>query len=237
MAFEELVVANGDVAAEIAAQKMAAGIAAAISDRGVAHVALSGGSSPRKMFGHLAKHSLHWSKVHWYPVDERVVLPDSNEYNFRMANEVLFQPAGIASAQIHRVESELGAVAAAARFDATIREAMQLSATAVPVFDVLHRGMGPDMHTASLFPGEAWIENRSESVASVWVEKFKQSRVTLLPAVLLAARYTLVLAPGADKREALSSVLRGDYDPLHKPAQLALRDAGPLLWIHDQPGV
>jgi len=101
----------------------------------------------------------------------------------------------------------------------------------MPRFDVVHRGMGPDAHTASLFPGEPLIEDRSGIAAAVWVEKFQQWRITLLPGVLLAARHTALLVTGGDKTAALRSVLHQPFDPLHYPAQIA---SGPgAVWFVD----
>ena len=101
----------------------------------------------------------------------------------------------------------------------------------LPVFDVLQRGMGPDTHTASLFPGEPLIEDRAGIAGLVWVEKFKQHRVTLLPGVLECARKTLCLVTGADKTDALVTVLRGERDPLHVPSQLSSPE---MIWYLDR---
>jgi 6-phosphogluconolactonase len=110
---------------------------------------------------------------------------------------------------------------AAARYAQDIRRFFGLVPGEMPRFDVVHRGMGPDAHTASLFPGEARIEDQSGIAAAVWVEKFKQWRITLLPGVLVAARHTAMLVAGADKAAALRSVLRQPFAPLQYPAQIA----------------
>jgi 6-phosphogluconolactonase len=102
----------------------------------------------------------------------------------------------------------------------------------VPRLDVMHRGMGPDAHTASLFPGEPLIENQKDLAAAVWVEKMHQWRITLLPPVLEAARHTVILATGADKAAALHAVLNGPYDPMNFPAQIAAKEA---TWFIDEP--
>jgi 6-phosphogluconolactonase len=81
--------------------------------------------------------------------------------------------------------------------------------------------MGPDRHTASLFPGEPLIENRAGIAAAVWVEKMKQHRVTLLPGVLEKARHTLCLVTGPDKADGLLDVLAAPRDPLHIPSQIS----------------
>ncbi|MDE3197122.1 MAG: 6-phosphogluconolactonase, partial [Acidobacteriota bacterium] len=91
--------------------------------------------------------------------------------------------------------------------------------------------MGPDCHTASLFPGEPLIENRTGVAAAVWVEKFKQHRVTLLPGVLEKARNTLCLVTGADKTEALKQVLEGPRDPLNLPSQISSER---MVWFLDE---
>jgi 6-phosphogluconolactonase len=98
---------------------------------------------------------------------------------------------------------------------------------------VLHRGMGPDAHTASLFPGNPLIENRVDVATNVWVEKFKMHRVTLLPGVLLAARKTVLQVSGADKAEAAKSVLEGAEDWMRFPCQMASRDSR-ATWFLDK---
>jgi 6-phosphogluconolactonase len=106
----------------------------------------------------------------------------------------------------------------------------------MPSFDVIHRGMGPDGHTASLFPGDRlvhdWlVHDRQSLTATMWIEQMHQARVTLLPGVLEAARNTVMLVTGADKAEVLDSVLRGPKDPLKYPAQIA---ADKATWFLDK---
>jgi 6-phosphogluconolactonase len=105
-----------------------------------------------------------------------------------------------------------------------------LTGNELPVFDVIQRGMGPDMHTASLFPGEPLIENETDIAAPVWVEKMKQHRVTLLRGVLERARQTLCLVSGADKDAALRSVLREPPDPTRRPSQI---ESPAMAWYVD----
>src|SRR5205823_10636935 len=99
-----------------------------------------------------------------------------------------------------------------------------------PVFDALQRGMGPDMHTASLFPGEPQIDDTTRIAGLVWVEKFKQHRVTLLRGTLERARKTLCLVTGADKADGLLRVLHGPRDPLHVPSQISSPE---MVWYLD----
>jgi 6-phosphogluconolactonase len=178
------------------------------------------------MFELFAKSGFHWEQVHICWVDERCVPPTDSQSNFRMANEAWLAPAKVPAANIHRVPTELEPREAARKYAEDLR-------TFLP-FDVIHRGMGPDGHTASLFPGEPLIADHTGIAAAVWVEKMHQWRVTLLPGVLEAARHTVVFAPGADKAAALEAVLHGPYDPMKWPAQIGARDAN-VTWYTDLP--
>ena len=100
----------------------------------------------------------------------------------------------------------------------------------MPRFDVVHRGMGPDAHTASLFPGDPLIDDRKGLAAATFAKQFNQWRVTLLPGVLLAARNTVILAPGEDKVEALHSVFHEQFDPRKYPSQLG-SDSDSTMWF------
>ena len=201
-------------------------LADAIATRGQATLAISGGSSPTPMFALFAKSGFAWNQVQIFWVDERCVPASDPQSNFRLANETWLAPAHVPAANIHRVRTELEPQEAARRYTQEIR------ALGAP-FDVIHRGIGPDAHTASLFPGEPLISDRTGIAAAVWVEKMRQWRVTLLPAVLEAARHTVVLATGADKAQALKAVLDGPYDPMKFPAQIGL--ASDATWYTDLP--
>jgi 6-phosphogluconolactonase len=153
----------------------------------------------------------------------------------------VYESADAASAACARKVLELLEHApAASLYAADIRNFFELPAAGlsggapIPQFDVIHRGLGPDAHTASLFPGEPLIDDRKNLAAAVYVEKFHQWRVTLLPGVLEAARHTLTLAAGADKAEPLRSVLHEPYDPKKYPAQIATYDRAGAIWFLDK---
>ncbi|MDQ2711742.1 MAG: 6-phosphogluconolactonase [Acidobacteriota bacterium] len=200
---------------------------------GRATIAISGGSTPRLLFADMAKASLDWSRVHFFWVDERCVPPDNKDSNFKLANETLFIPAKVPAGSIHRIYGELPPPEGSSRYVAEIKKFFGLKDGELPVFDVLHRGMGPDAHTASLFPGEPLIKDETGIASNVWVEKMKMHRVTLLPGVLRAARRTVLEVAGDDKAEAVHEVLRGPEDLFKYPCQIASRDAR-AVWFLDK---
>jgi 6-phosphogluconolactonase len=198
----------------------------AIAARQTATLAVSGGTSPKPMFELFAKSGFPWERVRIFWVDERCVPVSDPQSNFRMANETWLAPAKVPAGNIHRVPTELEPREAARKYADDVRSFLP--------FDVIHRGMGPDGHTASLFPGEPLIADHEGIAAAVWVEKMHQWRVTLLPGVLEAARHTVVLATGADKAAALEAVLHGPYDPMKWPAQIGARGDN-VTWYTDLP--
>jgi 6-phosphogluconolactonase len=200
-------------------------------ERGIATLAVSGGSTPRTMFEWMAKQPFDWAGVHIFQVDERCFPPDHPQSNFRMLGEALLEKAAIPEDQVHRVFGELPPDEAARLYVDRIRHTLQLNPGELPVFDVVQRGMGPDAHTASLFPGEPAIADRTGMARALWVEKMQQHRVTLLRGVLESARATLLLVSGADKAAALRSVLREPFEPLRFPCQIA--SAG-TVWFIDK---
>jgi 6-phosphogluconolactonase len=207
-------------AAQACGQQILEWLREAVAERGRATLAISGGSSPRPMFEMFARTPFAWERVHLFWVDERGVPPTDPQSNFKLANDTWLSPCGFPPSNLHRIETELPAAVAAERYVENIRECFALAAGELPRFDVIHRGLGPDAHTASLFPGEPLIANRTGIAAAVWVEKFQQWRVTLLPGVLLAARHTAMLVTGPDKALPLYAVLAQPFAPLTYPAQL-----------------
>ena len=200
-----------------------------------ATLAISGGSTPKALFAFLAQADVDWSRIHIFWVDERCVPPSDGQSNFKLASETLLVPAAVPPRNVHRIWGELTPEEAAIQYIRNIRKFFELDQHQLPVFDVLHRGMGPDAHTASLFPGEPLIANRTGIAAAVWVEKLRSHRVTLLPGVLLAATRTVLEVAGADKAEALYNVLHGPEDPFQFPCQIAARDSENAAWFLDKP--
>lgn len=208
-------------------------LTAALSRAPQATIAISGGSSPKLLFTEMAKAAFDWSKLHIFWVDERCVPPTDSQSNFKLANDTLLEAAKISEKNIHRVYGELPPEEGARRYNTDIKTFFALGDGQLPVFDVLHRGMGPDAHTASLFPGEPLIANRSGIAAHVWVEKMKMDRVSLLPGVLLAAKTTVLQVSGAEKAEATRHVLKEPEDYFRYPCQIASRSAK-AVWFLDR---
>ncbi len=203
----------------------------AMLERESASLAISGGTSPKVMFELFAQAPFDWERVHLFWVDERGVPPSDEQSNFKLANDTWLTPGAFPKSNVHRVKAELPAAEAAARYADDIRRHFGPREGELPRFDVIHRGMGPDAHTASLFPGEPMIANRTDIAAAVWVEKFKQWRITLLPGVLEAARHTAMLVTGADKAAPLHAVLHEPLDPMRYPAQIASGEK--TIWFLD----
>ncbi|GAC1435592.1 MAG: 6-phosphogluconolactonase [Solirubrobacteraceae bacterium] len=194
-------------------------IEAALAARGTAHVALAGGTTPARAYELLDLPD--WQGVELWFGDERCVPLGDAEANAAMVAERLHAPG----ARINRIRGELGPEAAAAEYDALLRERLPDG-----VLDVALLGMGPDGHTASLFPGNPAVAERAVWCTAVHdAPKPPPERVTLTLPVLLAARQIVLLAGGAAKADAVAAVLAGP-DP-HVPASL-LR-AGRLQLIVD----
>jgi 6-phosphogluconolactonase len=218
--------------AHAAAEQCAAQILKFLDDAEHPTLAISGGSSPKPMFEIFAASSFDWNRVQLFWVDERCVPITDSQSNFKLANDLWLAPAKFPEANIHRVQTERAPEEAAEIYSDELR---LVFGEGIPKFDVIHRGMGPDAHTASLFPGEPLIDDRTGLTAAVYVEKLNSRRVTLLPAVLLAAKHTVMLVTGADKAQPLSDVLYGPHDPKQFPCQLGERDGAEVAWFLDQP--
>ena len=220
-------------AAEAAARHMITLLDNALAGQECATLAVSGGSTPRLLFEQLVKARYRWERVHLFWVDERAVPPADPESNYRLAQENLIGPANIPPRNVHRIEGEITPERAAEHYAAAIRRFFGLEDGETPHFDIVQQGMGPDAHTASLFPGEPLIDDREGICAAVWVPKLSKYRVTLLPGVLLHARHTVVLAAGADKADPLYDVFNAAHDPLKYPSQVDTPHGRNVAWYLD----
>jgi 6-phosphogluconolactonase len=198
-----------DTAAE-AAEAAAARLRTAIEDakraRGAAHVALAGGTTPRRTYELLAAEIDDWTGVEVWFGDERAVGPDDPESNYRMASETLLGDGG--GPNVHRIEGERGPEEAAAAYAVELQERLPIE-DGVPVLDLALQGLGPDGHTASLFPGNPAVHATGVCVAVHDAPKPPPDRITLTAPVLQAARSIVFLATGAEKADAVRGLLAG----------------------------
>jgi len=221
-----------------AAEEFIRAASEAVEKRGRFAVALAGGSTPKSLYALLAANassSLPWSQMFFFFGDERHVPPDHPDSNYRMANESLFSKAPIPPGNVFRMPTENpDADAVAAAYEQTLRNFFSTKPGEFPSFDLILLGMGPDGHTASLFPETAALEERSRLVVANWVEKLKTSRITLTLPVLNAARCVAFLVSGADKAPALHQVLEGDGPGEKYPSKLVQPERGKLIWFVDR---
>lgn len=202
-------------------------------------VALSGGSTPRAFHQLLAappyRNRIPWSHITFYWGDERFVPPDDPESNYRMARETLLSQLPIAESQVHRIPTEIGdPAAAAAQYEEEIERSFSLSPGQQPRFDLVLLGMGPDGHTASLFPHTAALHAHDRIVVANPVPKLNTFRITLTAPAINNATAVVLLVAGADKADALAQVLTGPRDPETYPSQLIAPTNGTLTWLVDQ---
>lgn len=213
----------------------------AIAERGRFRVALSGGSTPRGLYERLAAGAFGarsagvWSKVDIFWGDERHVPPDHAESNYRLAHETFLSKIEIPPENVYRWEAEgPDAAAVAAAYEDTLRRVFVVAKPDVPRFDLVLLGLGPDGHTASLFPGTAAIDEVHRLAVSNRVDKLDTDRLTLTPPMLNFARQILFLVRDADKAEALAQVLGGPYRPHELPAQCVRPESGDVTWLIDR---
>jgi len=212
----------------------------AVASRGIARVAISGGSTPRGMFDILADRTkpfaetIPWDKLQLFWVDERCVAPDHAESNYRMTNEALLSKVGIPAANVFRMEGELDPEEAASRYESTLRNTMKLEGAESPAFDLILLGMGPDGHTASLFPNTEGLNEMSRLVIANHVPQKDTWRISLTWPVINQAAEVAFEIVGADKAGVLAEVLTGPRDPERLPSQLIRPSNGKLLFLLDE---
>jgi 6-phosphogluconolactonase len=234
MSVRSHIVADANAAAEACTHHVIDVLETVLAGQDMATLAVSGGSTPKLMFDKLAATKFRWDRVHLFFVDERCVPPNDDQSNYKLAYEHLIQPAHVPERNVHRVLGEIAPPQAAARYVDEISELFGLQPGEMPRFDIVHLGMGPDAHTASLFPGQPLIEDREHIADAVYAEKFKQWRVTLLPGALLAAKHTVFLVAGADKAESARAVFHDEYDPMKYPAQIVSHQGRGVTWFLDE---
>jgi 6-phosphogluconolactonase len=227
--------ADAESTAARAAVEIARALEQAREQRGVAHLALSGGSTPKRTYELLTTALEDWEGVEIWFADERCVGPEDQESNYRMAAETLLRPAAIDPARVHRMIGELGPDQGARDYAEELLAHVSLAdgnsppsptsaPSTLPVLDLIALGIGPDGHIASLFPGAPTLDAGEQAICLGVTNSPKPppERITLSLAVLRAARRCLLLATGAGKADAIAAALA---EPTrHVPASLLVRE-------------
>ena len=232
----ETIVANDDAElALLAAELMARAIVEAVDQRGVARVALSGGTTPGPAYKRLTDLALPWDRVEWFWVDERAVPPDHERSNFRQAQADLgLDKAPLNRGLVHRMAGESSDLATAAGdYQGLLRERFGIAGAVA--FDVMTLGIGDDGHTASLFPGMGTVSVNDRLVLAVPAQPDKglEARLTLSAPVICEARLAIVLAKGRKKRDVIvKAEVAGPEDEV--PSRLFRRIKGDVVWVVDK---
>lgn len=242
--YELVVLPSGNEVAQEGARRFADLADAAIAGAGRFTVALSGGSTPRTIHQILAAEPYHdridWSKVYIFFGDERCVPPDDAESNYRMAKETLLSQVPIPEDHVYRMRGEEDPQAAAAEYGADLQKFFDLKDGSGPApenfprLDLIFLGMGPDGHTASLFPETAALQERSKPVTDNYVPKLNTNRLTLTAPSINRAANVIFLITGDSKVAALKEVLEGEYQPQIYPSQLIKPGNGKLTFLVDE---
>ena len=228
--------ADAMAVARRAADEVLRWVQAAREQRAVAHIALSGGSSPTLTYELLAREPERLRDVEVWFADERCVPPQEEQSNYRLASRALLSPAALPQLRIHRMEGELGPEEGARRYarelaahvaperSAPAQASLRSADARLPALDLVVLGIGPDGHVASLFPDAPTLQADAESLCLGVHDSPKPppQRITLSLPVLRAARRCLLLASGAEKAAAIAAMLA--EPSRHVPASLLRRE-------------
>lgn len=231
---------DAEAVSHAAARDFADLASAAIAARGRFTVALSGGSTPRRLYEILAgapyRDQVRWAGVEFFWGDERPVPPHHPESNFRLATGALLDKVGVPPERVHRIPAEQPDRGEVAReYQREIARVCGVPPDGPPpALDLILLGMGADGHTASLFPYSESLGERQRWVVSYFVASLGSERVTLTPPILNMAAEVRILVVGGDKARALKAALKGPHDPERLPVQLVAPAAGRLVWLVDE---
>lgn len=236
---EVRVLEEADALAEAAAGEFLSATGEALRNAPTSAVALSGGSTPRRLYALLASEAyrgrVRWPRIHFFFGDERHVPPGDPESNYRMAAETMFAQVPVPPENVHRIRAEDASAESAARaYERDLEEHFRLAPGQFPRFDLVLLGLGSDGHTASIFPGTKVLSETRRRAVSNWIGKLDTERITLTAPTFNAAAEVVFLVSGEDKAAPLKSVLEGPYEPAQLPAQLIRPATGRLLWLADR---
>jgi 6-phosphogluconolactonase len=222
--------------AELAAGTFTALASEAISEHGSFCVALSGGNTPRRLFERLGtepfRSSVDWPRCEVFFSDERFVAPDSPESNFHLAQEALLSKVPVAEDSVYPIRTVgMDPPESAALYEGEIKKVVPSAQEQLPRFDLILLGLGPDGHTASLFPDTAALKVRDRLVVANYVPKLNAWRITFTYPLINAGAVVAFLVEGEEKAERVAQVLAGNGD---LPAAGVRLEHGRLLWLLDR---
>jgi len=204
-------------------------------------LALSGGSTPQMLFRCLARPpyaaAMPWEATHVFWVDERFVPPDHDYSNYGLAERTLLSNVPLPAAHIHRMRTEAGTPGeAAAAYEKELRSFFANDGGAFPAFDLVLLGVGADGHTASLFPGDAALDETTRWVAAVGAPPRAPNvpRITLTMPVIKKAKIATFLASGSSKQVVVSEILSGGGTATEHYPAAQVRPEGVLVWFVDK---
>jgi 6-phosphogluconolactonase len=229
-----VVVKDASAVARDVAERFVASARDAIAAHGRFDVALAGGHTPAAMNELLAQEPFRsrvdWRNVCFFFGDERCVGPDHPDSNYGMTRRTLFAPLGIPDDHVFRMRGEDDPTEAARAYDAVIRSELGND----PRFDLVMLGMGPDGHTASLFPGTLATIPDAAYAAATWVEKLDTHRLTLTPRTINGARAVLIETAGTEKSAALAAATAPTGDVAQTPIRVVQPLDGSLTFVVDE---
>lgn len=233
------VFADPEGVARAAAEEFERRVLQKVQSHGDFAVALSGGSTPKRLYALLATppfaDTMPWERVHFFWGDERAVAPEHPDSNYGTAREALFDRISIPPGNVHRIPAEQpDPETAASAYESTLRRFFRLASAALPRFDLIFLGMGADGHTASLFPGSDALRETRRLVVAPWVEAVGSHRVSLTCPVINNAACIVFLVTGAEKAEPLRRVLETEDGGAELPARLIRPRDGELFWFVDR---
>jgi 6-phosphogluconolactonase len=199
-------------------------------------IALSGGSSPKRLYELLASDAyrkrIDWKKVYFFFGDERYVPEDHANSNFLMVKKSLFVPLNVSSEQIFAVNTSLQPSDAAIDYEQRIRMHFHDNDCR---FDLILLGLGDNSHTASLFPHTSVLHEEHALVKEIYVQEVSMYRITFTAPLINAAQCVAFLVYGSSKAEAVANILKGPVNIDDYPAQLINPEDGELHWFMDGP--
>ena len=234
------VVRLGDLEAlsQEAARRWLAIAQKAVAERGKFSIAISGGNTPRRLFQIMAsspyKDQAPWAQTHVFWADERRVPPNDPQSNYLMACETLLNFVPVPATQVNRMLGEGLLSDATADYENKLRRYFDLGARDWPRFDLVLLGLGPDGHTASIFPGTRAVSDLTHMVLVYEVPQMHSERVTLTRRVFNNSRSVIFLVSGSDKAKPLAETLEGPALPSTYPAQVIQPTDGQVVWLVDK---